>query len=98
MAKFVYIYTGGGIPESEEEGKRQLEKWQAFLGGFGDKLVDMGAPFGPSKSVTGNGTATKATGYSVISAGSLDEAVKLAKACPIFQGGGNVEVYEALEM
>jgi hypothetical protein len=97
MAKFVYIYTGGGMPESEEEGKQQMEKWQAFLGGFGDKLVDMGAPFGSSTSV-GNGAATRATGYSVVTAGSLDEAAKLAKACPIFESGGNVEVYEALEM
>jgi hypothetical protein len=98
MAKFVYLYTGGAIAQSEEERNRQLQKWQAFLGGFGDKLVDTGAPFGQSRSVAGNGTATKATGYSVISAGSLDEAVKLAKACPIFEGGGDVEVYEALEM
>lgn len=98
MAKFVYLYTGGsGMAATEEERAKQMEKWQAFLGGFGDKLVDMGAPFGASQSA-GNGTTTKATGYSVITAGSLDDAVKRAKACPIFENGGNVEVYEALEM
>jgi hypothetical protein len=97
MAKFVYIYTGGGMPDSEEEGKRSTEAWQAFLGGFGDKLVDMGAPFGASQAVNGNG-ALKASGYSVVTADSLADAVKQAKACPIFERGGNVEVYEAIEM
>jgi hypothetical protein len=97
MAKYVYMYTGGGLPESEEEGKRVMAAWQAFLGGFGDKLVDMGAPFGASQAVNGNG-ALKASGYSVITADSLADAVEQAKACPIFDRGGNVEVYETLEM
>jgi hypothetical protein len=34
----------------------------------------------------------------VITAGSLADAVERAKACPIFDRGGNVEVYEAVEM
>jgi hypothetical protein len=97
MAKFVYIYTGGGMPDSEEEGKRSMEAWQAFLGGFGDKLVDMGAPFGASQAVNGNG-ALKASGYSVVTADSLADAVEPAKDCPIFERGGNVEVYETIEM
>jgi hypothetical protein len=97
MAKFVYIYTGGGMPESEEEGARVMKQWQDFLGGFGDNLVDIGSPFGASQAVNGNG-ALKASGYSVITAGSLDDAVQQAKACPIFDRGGNVEVYEAIEM
>ncbi len=98
MAKFVYIYTGGGMPDTDEESARVMAAWQDFLGGFGDKLVDMGAPFGASQAVNGNG-ATKATGYSVVAADSLADAVEKAKACPIFERpGGNVEVYEAIEM
>jgi len=97
MAKFVYIYTGGGMPDSEEEGAKLMKQWQDFLGGFGDKLVDMGSPFGASQAVNGNG-ALKASGYSVITAGSLGAAVEQARACPIFDRGGNVEVYEAIEM
>ena len=97
MAKFVYIYTGGGMPETEEEGAKVMKQWQDFLGGFGDKLVDMGAPFGASQAVNGNG-ALKASGYSVVTATSLDDAVKAAKGCPIFERGGNVEVYETVEM
>ena len=47
--------------------------------------------------MNGNG-ALKASGYSVVTADSLADAVKRAKACPIFERGGNVEVYEAIEM
>jgi hypothetical protein len=97
MAKFVYIYTGGGMPETEEEGARVMKAWQDFLGGIGDKLVDQGAPFGASQAVKGNG-ALKASGYSVVTAGGLDEAVAMAKGCPIFDRGGNVEVYETIDM
>ena len=97
MAQYVYIYTGGGMPESEEEGKQMLEAWNTFLGGIGDKVVDMGKPFGASKSVN-DGAVLNASGYSVVNAGSLDEAVAMAKACPIFERGGNVEVYETVDM
>ena len=97
MSKFVFLYTGGGMPESEDEGKQLMKAWEGFLGGIGDKLVDVGAPFGPSKSLNGNG-ALQATGYSIVDAASLDEAASLTKGCPIFDRGGNVEVYETLEM
>jgi len=97
MGKYVYIYRGGGMPESEEEGKRLMEAWGGFLGGLGDALVDGGSPFGASTSVNGNGTSG-ATGYTILNASSLDEAVEKARGCPIFAGGGDVEVYEAIEM
>jgi hypothetical protein len=98
MGKYVYAYTGGGMPETEEEGKRVMEAWTAWLGGLGDKVVDIGNPFGASASV-GNGGPSGLTGYSIVSAASLDEAVALADGCPILEGGkGAVEVYEAVAM
>jgi hypothetical protein len=36
-----------------------------------------------------------ATGYSIVQAGSLDEATALAKGCPVLSSGGELEVYEA---
>jgi Uncharacterized protein conserved in bacteria len=97
MAKFVYIYKGGSMPESEEEGKKQMEAWTGWLGGMGDHVLDAGAPFGASSGVNG-GSTSGLSGYSVVAAASLDEAAEHAKGCPIFAGGGGVEVYEALEM
>jgi hypothetical protein len=98
MAKFVLIYRGGGMPESEEEGQKQMAAWGAWFGTLGDAVVDMGNPFGASKSVGGGNGGSTATGYSIVSAGSLDDAVGLANGCPILQNNGSVEVYEAMEM
>ena len=97
MAKFVYIYTGGSVPESEEEGKKVMQAWMDWLGGMGDHVTDVGNPFGASKAVNG-GTTLNASGYSIVDAGSLDEATTHAKGCPVLASGGNVEVYEAVAM
>jgi hypothetical protein len=97
MAKYVYIYKGGHPSESEEEGNRLRAAWMAFVGGLGDSVVDGGNQFGASKSV-GNATTSGMTGYTVISTASMGEAVAKAQPCPIFEMGGDVEVYEAIEM
>ncbi len=99
MAKYVYIYKGGGgMAATDEERERLMAAWGAWLGGLGGALVDGGAPFGAS-SVVGNGGVSGLTGYSIVSAENLDDAVAKANGCPILEGGrGSVEVYEALEM
>lgn len=102
MAKYVLAYTGGRMAETEAEQQASMAAWQSFLGGLGDALVDMGAPFGASATVTaggGNGSAPNhLSGYSIITAGSLDEAAAKAKGAPVLDAGGTVEVYEALEI
>lgn len=102
MPKYVLGYTGGRMAETEEEQQASMAAWQSFLGGLGDALVDMGNPFGASATVTaggGNGSAPNhLSGYSIITAGSLDEASAKAKGAPVLDAGGTVEVYEALEI
>lgn len=98
MAKYVLIYKGGGMPEGEEAQQEAMARWGAWFGALGDSVVEPGNPFGASSSV-GPGGVSGLTGYSVISAGSLDDALAKADGCPILVGGnGSVEVYEALEM
>jgi hypothetical protein len=98
MANYVFIYKGGGVPESEEEGQRVMQAWMTWLGGLGASVVDQGAPFGASGSV-GNGGPSGLTGYSIVTASSLDDAVSKANGCPILESAdGSVEVYETLAM
>ena len=97
MGKYVLVYTGGGRPSSEEEGRQVMAAWESWLGGMGDAVADWGAPFGASAGVNG-GSTSGLTGYSVVTAASLDDAAKLAEGCPIFASGGGVEVYETMEM
>lgn len=96
MAKFVLAYKGGGMAQTDEERQSAMQAWGAWFGGLGSAVVDAGNPFSESKSVGGNGTSGL-TGYSILSADSLDAASKHAESCPIITSGGSVEVYEVLE-
>ena len=74
MGKFVLVFKGGSIPQTEEEQKQVMDAWTAWFGGLGDSVVDMGNPFGASAAVGGGGTSGL-TGYSIVNADSLDDAV-----------------------
>jgi len=103
MATYVLAYTGGGIPETEEEQAAVMAAWGAWMQGIGDDLVDGGNPFGPSATIASDGSVTDAgasrlTGYSIVKADSLGTATTVAKDCPILSSGGSVEVYETFEV
>jgi hypothetical protein len=102
MGNFVLAYKGGGgMAATEEERAAAMAEWGAWFGSLGTAVVEAGAPFSASATVASDksvGNGGTLTGYSVLSADSLDGAVSLAKSCPIFSSGGSVEVYEAMEM
>ena len=103
MAKFVFVYHGGKMPETPEEGERVMGLWMSWLGGMGEAVVDGGNPVGMSTTVyadrvDSNGGSNPISGYSLVSADSMDEAVKMAQGCPILAEGGSVEVAEAFDM
>jgi hypothetical protein len=102
MAKFVYVYAGGQMAQTPEAQEQAMQKWGAWFGTLGDSVADMGNPFGASTTVKSGGSASGGTsglgGYSIVQAGSLDEAAAKAAGCPVLESGGSVEVYEALEM
>jgi YCII-related domain len=97
MAKYVFAYKGGKMAETDEERQAAMQAWGAWFGALGPAVVDAGNPFAGSKAVGGNGTSGL-TGYSILSADSIDAASKLAEDCPVLSNGGNVEVYEVLEV
>src|SRR5262245_40175729 len=101
MANYLLLYTGGKMPESAAEQTAVLGAWQKWFGELGAGLVDGGNPFTTTaKTVSSDGNVgdgpvgTMASGYSVIKANSLDEAVAMAKGCPVLLGGAKVTVYE----
>jgi hypothetical protein len=97
MGTYVLAYRGGGAPEGEAAQQAVMQAWTSWFAGLGDAVVDGGAPFGAS-AVVGGSSAAGLTGYSVISAGSLDAATAMAGGCPILTDGGSVDVYEAMDM
>jgi hypothetical protein len=102
MAKFVYVYTGGQMAETPEAQEQAMQAWGAWFGTLGASVTDMGNPFGASATVSSSGAsaggASKAGGYSIVEAASLDDATAKANGCPVLDGGGSVEVYEAIAM
>lgn len=103
MPNYVLAYRGGKMPESESERQEGLARWGEWYGRLGANAIDPGAPFGPSKSVdpggqSSDGAPSQLSGYSIISAASLDEAVAAATMCPLLDLGGNIDVYETFSM
>ncbi len=104
MPKFMLAYHGGGMPDTPEEGAKEMAKWEAWLGGMGQSCADMGAPVGMSKTVSlggvaDNGGSNPLSGYSIVEAADINAACDMAKGCPILDGGkGTVEVAPIVEM
>src|SRR3954466_7496662 len=97
MAKYLFVYHGGGMAATEEERNETMARWGAWAQELGDHVIDFGAPIGESRSVGGENGAL-ASGCSLLEAGSRDEAAGLARGCPILTGGGSVEIGETLAM
>jgi len=98
MGKYVLVYQGGAMAESEEATQAAMQAWGAWFGSLGTAVVDGGAPFGPSAAVGGGPVRSELTGYSILEAADLDAAVAMAGGCPIVADGGRVDVYEAIEL
>jgi hypothetical protein len=111
MAEFVYLYRGGQRPTSPEQSEQIMQKWVAWLKQLEDKgyMKDRGQPLAPEGKVV-KGSAKLITdgpyaeskdivgGYTLVQAKDLGQAAELAKGCPIFEGGGLVEVRPVMEM
>ena len=110
MKKFIFMYYGSKVRHEDirkEDMKATMDKWMAWFGTFKDKMVDGGNPFASvAKSVTAKGVETipadkwPATGYTIINAKDMDEAVQIAKGCPALGDDEEyaVRIYEAMPM
>jgi len=104
MPNYLLAYHGGGMPETEEEGARVMAAWGEWMGRVGAAMVDGGNPVGQAATVESDGSrkdgggANPVTGYSVISAASLDDAVAIVAGCPVLDSGGTVEVCETFDV
>ena len=102
MPKYIFAYHGGSMPETEEEGIAEMARWQAWLGGLGDAVIDPGAPVGLSKTVSASGVSDDGgpdplSGYSIIKASDMNDAIARIDGCPHI-GQGTIEVAEIIEM
>lgn len=102
MSNYILAYHGGVQPKSPEEGMEHMVKWKAWAAGLGDALTMPGAPLGQSKTVSASGVTdgggvNPLSGYSVLKANNLDEAIELVMDCPHLSFG-TLEVAEMMDM
>ena len=109
MKEFLLIFRNDlkAVPKSSpEEMQANTKKWMDWINGIAaqNKLVNRG------NRLESNGKVVRADniisdgpyaeikesigGYSIIRSASIDEAVEIAKGCPVLGNGGNVEIRE----
>ncbi len=108
MKKFLVLYRSS-VPAEQmmatvpaEQAKAGMEMWMNWSRKAGPAIVEMGAPLGHGRTLSGKSatsTSSDVTGYSVLQANSMDEVVKLLDGHPHFHSpGAQIEVLEALSM
>jgi len=103
LAQYMITYLGGDQPSSPEEGQQQMAKYREWLAALGDAAVSPANPLKgtstvlPDGSVTA-GSTTSMSGFTVIEATSMEQALAVAKACPFLEIGGSLEVSELIKM
>ena len=103
MQKYVLAYHGSPQLKSPEDGQKHMQQWRSWMNGLGDAVVDPGVPVGKSKTVsragvTNDGGSNPLSGYTVVQAQDIDEALAMAMACPHVTAGGTIEVAPVMNM
>jgi len=104
MPLYLLTYHGGSPNETDEAREHAMAAWGEWMGGLGAALADGGKPVVQSATVASDGSSSPGggsnpvTGYSVLSADSLEAAVALVAGCPILSSGGSVEVGETVDI
>ena len=111
MKEYLFLFRGGDMSLSPEEGQAHMQRWMQWMDGLGKEGKFVGAqPLNKNgKKVTGNKKLVTdgpfmegkemVGGYLICKADSLDEAVEISKGCPILEfESGIVEVREIQEL
>ena len=109
MKEYLLIFRNNfkSFPDSSpEEMQAMTKKWMDWIGGVaaqnklfdrGNRLSNSGKVVKPNNVITdGPYSEIKESvgGYSIVKVDSYEEAVEIAKGCPVLTMGGNVEVRE----
>ena len=96
MKRFLLLHFGFQKPTPEI-----MKAWGAWFESITDKIVDQGGHFSKGREISKSGTKDlpmnleSITGYTVITAESLDSAEQLAKSNPYI---ANIRIYEVMSM
>jgi hypothetical protein len=96
MPNFVCSFR---VPSDYRPNDGTPAEWQAWFGGLGTALVDVGHAVTEYASLGEvGGSGSRMVAYSVVSAEDMDSALALAKDCPVLRVGGGVEVGPVMDV
>lgn len=105
MANYLLVYHGGATMENAtpEQQAETMRSWQSWMGGLGSKLIDSGNPISrawtrSTDGTTEGGGANPATGYSIVTADSMQDALDMTTGCPHLASGGTIEICETFNV
>jgi len=113
MKKYLVLYQSegalSGVSVAEmfarstpEQMKAGMAAWQAWHQKSGSAMVDLGAPLDKSTTLAGGSVApgkSAITGFTMLQANSMEEAVSLMKEHPHFHGpGSSIQILECVPM
>jgi hypothetical protein len=110
MKEFMMIFRMapmGNFQPTPEQMQESIKQWQDWIGGIAaqGKFVSTNQLGFSGKTLKPNGVVTDGPyaevkeivgGYIIVKANSLEEAIELAKGCPILYVGGHVEVRDIM--
>lgn len=110
MKEFMMIFRMapmGNFQPTPEQMQESIKQWQDWIGGIAaqGKFVSTNQLGFSGKTLKSNGVVTDGPyaevkeivgGYIIVNANSLEEALELAKGCPILYVGGHVEVRDIM--
>ena len=96
MDKYVFSFR---VPSDYAPHAGTAAEWQAWFGGLGSAVVDIGNAVTDYASLGEvGGSDSRMVAYSVVSAEDMDSALALARVCPVMRAGGGVEVGPVMEV
>ncbi len=103
MAQFVFVYLGGNQPSSPEKAKQHFDKYMQWLGTIKESVVSPMLPLKDTATVGSDGSiregsSSAMSGFSIINADSIKDALAIAQDCPFLEIGGSLEVSELMQM
>jgi len=103
MTTYLLAFKGGSMPESPEAQAQVMDAWGAWFKAIGAAVADPGNPSSFSRTISADGAVgpqgpASLSGYTILSADSLDAAVALASSCPVLAGGASIEVIETVDV
>jgi hypothetical protein len=104
MSNYLLAYHGGGMPQTEQERTKVNAAWGQWYKQLGSAVVDGGNPVGQTMMISSDGSTMQGggpnpvSGYTIIQANSMADAVKMSQGCPVLSNGGSVEVGETFNV